>query len=126
MDAIVRMFVAGELTPDWTTPRLAEDNAFTRLAEDVRQGEVPHLKAGHLLPGDLVLIEGWVLRVADARRYAGKVALDFDLDGFLLIAPEDRLIEVVKLAASPPCSKRSTLVASGYDRANDPCRRRHG
>jgi type II secretory pathway component PulK len=103
MDPIVRTFVAGALAPDWETPRLAEDNAFTRLAEDVRQGEVPHLKAGHLLPGDLVLVEGWVLRVADARRYAGLVALDFDLGGFVLIAPEDRLVEVVRLAATATC-----------------------
>jgi hypothetical protein len=115
MSDIGRTFLIGALTrgPDWETPKLAppdEDNPFTRLAEDVRQGEVPHLKAGHLLPGDTVMIEGWVLHVADMRRYAGKVALDFDLGGFMLIAPEDQLVEVVRLAASAPCSKR---VASG-------------
>lgn len=113
MDEIVRTFLVGALTPvrapDWETPRLVppdEDNSYTQLAEDLRQGEVPHLKCQHLLPGDLVRVEGWVLHVRDVRRHAGKVAIDFDLDNFMLIAHEDRLVEVVKLASSLTCSTR--------------------
>ena len=100
MDAIVRMFVAGALTPDWETP-----DRFAQLAEDVRQGEVPHLKAGHLLPGDAVKIEGWTLMVETVGRGRGLVALGFGFDHDLHIHQDD-LVEVVRLAAQPPCSTR--------------------
>jgi hypothetical protein len=85
----------------------AGSDPFTRLAEDVRQGEVPHLRAGHLLPGDVVRIDGLDLTVERVSRRSGRVAIDFaGLGDYFLLRGEDELIETVRLAASAPCSAK--------------------
>lgn len=83
-----------------------EDNAFTRLAEDVRRGEVPHLKAGHLLPGDTVRVKGWPLVVESVERKSGMVLVEFSQISYAILVPEDQLVEVERLATSAPCSTR--------------------
>jgi hypothetical protein len=72
-----------------------EDNSFTRLARDVRSRSRSHLKAEHLIPGDVVQIEGWTLAVEDVRRNRGLVLLEFVGLDYGFVVAEDKMIRTL-------------------------------